>query len=159
MWEGWPVRIHSDRRYEFAASREELWSAFAQVDQYRLWWPWLSDFEGEAIEPGQTWRCTVRPQLPYKVSFRVTILDVTPAQWVSAGIDGDIVGNAELNLLSRPAGCVARLESHLAPGSLLLQSMALLAQPVVTMGHNWVLDSGARQFREHCDLVSRPSIK
>ena len=148
------MRIHSDRRYAFAASCEELWSAFAQVDQYRDWWPWLSDFEGNAIEPGQTWRCTVRPQLPYKVSFRVTILDVTPAQRIYAGIDGDIVGNAELILYSRPEGCEARLVSHLAPDSLLLQSMALLAQPVVTMGHNWVLDSGARQFREHCEVLS-----
>lgn len=148
------MRIHSDRRYAFAASCEQLWSEFARVDQYRVWWPWLSAFDGDAIETGQTWQCTVSPQLPYRVRFRVTILDVTPAQRVSAGIDGDIVGDAELLLQSHPDGCEARLVSHLAPGSLLLQSMALLAQPVVTRGHNWVLDSGARQFREHCELVS-----
>lgn len=153
------MRIHSDRRYVFAASCEELWLAFARVDQYRVWWPWLSYFEGESIERGQSWRCTVRPQLPYNVSFRVTILDVTPAQRISAEIDGDIVGNAELILHSRPNGCEARLVSHLAPESLLLQSMALLAQPVVTMGHNWVLDSGARQFREHCEPVSQRAFK
>jgi hypothetical protein len=36
--------------------------------------------------------------------------------------------------------------SHLEPGNSLLRAVARLAAPVVRYGHDWVLDTGARQF-------------
>ena len=44
------------------------------------------------------------------------------------------------------SGCRATLSSTLAPGNRLLRMMSRLAAPMARFGHDWVLDSGARQF-------------
>jgi hypothetical protein len=69
---------------------------------------------------------------------------------VTALISGEISGTAELTLEpTGEGGCSARLTSALAPSGRFLQAIAMVARPVVTLGHDWVLDTGARQFRKH----------
>jgi hypothetical protein len=92
----------------------------------------------------------VQPPLPYSLTFDITIDEVVPHERVTASITGEIVGTAELRLApDGDGGCTARLRSRLAPASRFLQGVALVARPVVTLGHDWVLDTGARQFRQH----------
>lgn len=43
-------------------------------------------------------------------------------------------------------GCIATLRSSLAPGNIVLQQVSRFAAPMARFGHDWVLDSGARQF-------------
>ncbi len=59
---------------------------------------------------------------------------------------GDVVGEARLEIRDHPQGCEARLVSSLAPGNGLLKVVARMASPMVRFGHDWVLDTGARQF-------------
>jgi hypothetical protein len=44
-------------------------------------------------------------------------------------------------------GCEARLQSRLVPANQVLRAIATLARPVARFGHDWVLDTGLRQFR------------
>ena len=46
-----------------------------------------------------------------------------------------------------------RLTAALSPGSPAFRVLATLARPLVTRGHDWVLDTGARQF---VDRAIRP---
>jgi hypothetical protein len=66
-----------------------------------------------------------------------------------ASIDREIAGNARLEIGPLPNGdaCNARLVSHLAPTNGMLRTIAKLARPIAQFGHDWVLDTGARQFR------------
>ena len=41
---------------------------------------------------------------------------------------------------------MATLRSSLAPGNTALQLVSRFAAPIAKFGHDWVLDSGARQF-------------
>jgi hypothetical protein len=43
-------------------------------------------------------------------------------------------------------GCVATLHSSLAPGNAALAIVSRVAAPIARFGHDWVLDSAARQF-------------
>ena len=43
-------------------------------------------------------------------------------------------------------GCIATLHSSLAPGNTALRLVSRFAGPIARFGHDWVLDSGARQF-------------
>jgi hypothetical protein len=43
-------------------------------------------------------------------------------------------------------GCTATLRSSLAPGNTILQQVSRFAAPLARFGHDWVLDTGARQF-------------
>lgn len=126
-----------------------LWAEIEDVRQFRIWWPWLHRFDAQGMEAGDVWQCTVQPPLPYTLSFAITIDEVQAAERVTATVSGEITGAAQLTIVPEPDGCTARLTSQLAPASRFLQAIALVARPVVSVGHDWVLDTGARQFRRH----------
>jgi uncharacterized protein YndB with AHSA1/START domain len=144
------VHIASDRTYRFDEDPARLWAQLAGVDRYPTWWPWLHRFEADELVTGARWRCTVQPPLPYSLTFTIAIREVVPLERVAAVVSGEIEGSAEVALAAEPAGgTTVRLQSRLAPSSRFLQAVAMVARPVVSLGHDWVLDTGAKQFRTH----------
>ncbi len=141
------MEVRSDRRWAFDVDAETLWSAIAALDEYRRWWPWLRRFDGRALVAGDTWECLVQPPLPYTLRFGIDIHDVVPHRLVTASVHGDITGTARLELEPDGSGCDVRLQSALAPANGVLKAIARVARPVAQFGHDWVLDTGARQFR------------
>ena len=141
------MHVRSDRRYRFPVPPDQVWSAATAIDSYTTWWPWLRRFDADAFRAGAVWSCVVKPPLPYAVAFTVTLDEVVPVGFVRASIAGDVTGSAEIVIAEAPGGSEARLVSELAPGSSLLEMLARAARPVVRLGHDWVLDTGARQFR------------
>jgi uncharacterized protein YndB with AHSA1/START domain len=140
--------VHSDRRHRFGVPRSELWDTITQVDRYPTWWPWLRSFDATDLKPGAEWQCRVQPPLPYSIRLIITIEDVVAEQSVAATVSGDVEGTAELRLLDIPDGSEAHLTSALAPSSRPLKLIARAALPVVRFGHDWVLDTGAKQFSD-----------
>jgi hypothetical protein len=118
-----------------------------RVDDYRTWWPWLRACDAAAVEPGARWTCVVQPPLPYAVRFQVTLDEVQAGRRASATIDGDITGTASIDLTAADDGSEIRLVSALAPSNALLRAVAMVARPIAVMGHDWVMDTGLRQFR------------
>lgn len=140
------MEVRSDRRYRFAVPPPELWAAITAVDRYRGWWPWLRRFDAESFEAGATWSCTVQPPLPYTLRFTIHLEEVEPSRFVTAEIDGDIVGRAAIDLRPLDGGSELRLVSILAPRNPALRLVATVARPAAQFGHDWVLDTGLRQF-------------
>lgn len=140
------MRITSDRRYHFAMAPDELWAAISSVEDYRRWWPWLRRLDAEALVVGDRWSATVQPPLPYSLQFAIDLVEVVPPSLVAATVSGDVVGTARLEVEPDGQGCRARLVSALSPGNRYLQAVAVMARPLVRYGHDWVLDTGARQF-------------
>ena len=139
--------IRSDRRFRFDVERASVWAAITQLERYRQWWPWLHGFDGSALSEGARWRCEVKPPLPYTLRFDVILIEVVDHNIVRARIEGDITGWAQLTAIDRESGCEVRLISELSPASGTLRMVARVARPVAAFGHDWVLDTGARQFR------------
>ncbi len=143
------VRIASDRCWVFPAGRRQVWAAMADTGRYREWWPWLVAFEAPGLARGARWDCTVQPPVPYRLRFALDLTAVDPGESVAAEVSGDVVGTAGLTLADGPAGTTeVRLSSSLAPGNRALRVVAALALPLARFGHDWVLDTGARQFSE-----------
>jgi uncharacterized protein YndB with AHSA1/START domain len=117
-----PGAITTVHRYDLSLPREEVWRLISEVSHYRDWWPWLRVFDGAALAKGEEWRSEVQPPVPYPVRFRVVIEHIEAPALVCASVSGDVVGVAALQLVSR------------------------FAAPLARFGHDWVLDSGARQF-------------
>jgi uncharacterized protein YndB with AHSA1/START domain len=138
--------ITTEHRYDLPLPREDVWTLISEVSSYRHWWPWLRAFEAAALAEGEEWRCEVQPPVPYAVRFRVVIGHVEAPRLVCADISGDVVGHATLQLDEGISGCTATLQSSLAPGNTTLQVISRFAAPIARFGHDWVLDSGARQF-------------
>lgn len=145
------VHVHSDRWYAVDADRRQVWAAFTATERYRGWWPWLAEFDGGPLEAGARWRCAVSPPLPYLVRFTLALDAVDEGRSIRATVEGDITGAATLELIDDgvdSATCRIHLCSDLAPAHPVLRVVAGAAAPVVRRGHDWVLDTGARQFRE-----------
>jgi uncharacterized protein YndB with AHSA1/START domain len=141
-----PGSITTVHRYALPLPRAEAWSLISDVSNYRDWWPWLRAFDAVALAPGEEWRCEVQPPVPYVVRFRVLIDEVETAVRVRARVMGDVVGAATLRLEDVDGGCTATLDSTLAPGTTALRMVSRFTGPIARFGHDWVLDSGARQF-------------
>lgn len=142
--------FRSERRATFAEPPEVVWAALIDVGAYRRWWPWLTELDGDGFDVGATWRCHVRPPLPYSVRFTLHLEEVEPPRFAVATVAGDIEGHASLDL-SEPsggAGTELRLVSVLQSATRTLRLLADLGPPIVRFGHDWVLDTGLRQFRE-----------
>jgi hypothetical protein len=143
---GLPGAITTVHRYELPLEPTTEWSLIKGVGRYRSWWPWLRQFEGGGLSVGDEWYCTVQPPVPYVVRFRVGIDDVEPPSLVRAQVFGDVVGHAPLMPEPAPDGCVAVLHGSLAPGNTALAVVSRFAAPIAKFGHDWALDSAARQF-------------
>jgi hypothetical protein len=143
------VEVRSDRRYRFDVDPPTLWKAMTDVDAYRRWWPWLSRLDAGGFDAGERWQCVVRPPLPYSLRFALDLEVVDPPTLAEAAVSGDIVGSARLTVVPDGDGSIARLQSLLAPANPFLRRVARIARPVVRFGHDWVLDTGAAQFRRH----------
>jgi hypothetical protein len=141
-----PGAIATEHCYELPIGREAVWALISDVSAYRTWWSWLRIFDAAGLVAGDEWRCMVQPPLPYPVRFGVCIDSVEAPVSVRARIQGDVVGTAVLTFEETESGCTARLSSSLAPGNATLRLVSRLAAPVARFGHDWVLDSGARQF-------------
>ncbi len=141
------MEIHSDRTYGFDLPPAALWDAISGVQHYPRWWPWLRSFDGAGLVEGQVWSCVVQPPLPYVVRFDLTLEEVLAPSFIRATASGDIVGSATLDIRPLATGGELRLRSSLAPRNELLRVFAAVARPLVRRGHDWVLDTGARQFR------------
>lgn len=148
LWHREAVDIGSDRRYRFVASRPAVWAALTRVDDYPGWWPWLREFDGDVFATGARWRCVVSPPLPYTVRFELHLLDVVAPESVDARIEGDITGHAHLELTDDGAGCELRLVSELTAVRGAAEFVSRFVPPLASFGHHWVLDNGARQFRD-----------
>jgi uncharacterized protein YndB with AHSA1/START domain len=140
------VEVRSERRFDFDAAPPALWAALGSVDDYSRWWPWLRRFEARALAPGEEWRCTVKPPLPYVVRFAIRFDEVEVERRIDATVQGDIEGPAQLLIEPSAGGSAVTLTSSLRPTNTVLKVAALLGRPLVRYGHDWVLDIGAGQF-------------
>jgi uncharacterized protein YndB with AHSA1/START domain len=141
-----PGSITSAHRFDIPIGRAEMWDIISDVDAYRSWWPWLRRFQATGLTQGGHWHCEVQPPLPYVVRFQVHLVEVEAPVRIEAEVTGDVVGSAHFTLLDQGESCVAELQSTLAPSSPHLRFVARLASPIARFGHDWVLESGARQF-------------
>jgi hypothetical protein len=140
------VEIVSDRTYTFDHPRELVWSSIGAIDAYPRRWPWLRDFDASGLEPGAIWTCAIQPPLPYTLRIRLDITEVEPGRLVSATVGGDLRGRATVELRGDDAPCAVRVMSRLTPSNRVMGMAARLVAPVARWGHDWVLDTGARQF-------------
>ncbi|GAC1587595.1 MAG: SRPBCC family protein [Acidimicrobiales bacterium] len=142
------MRLRSDRRYSFDQPPATVWAALIRIEQYQSWWPWLQEFDADSFTRGASWTATIQPPIPYSLRFGLDLQEVVVCQSVAAVIHGDIEGWARIELCGGDEGARLRLVSELSASSALLRIIADVARPVVQFGHDWVLDTGLRQFAE-----------
>jgi uncharacterized protein YndB with AHSA1/START domain len=140
------VELVSDRRWCFGAPPDVVWAALAATDDYPTWWPWLRGFDADGLVAGGRWRCTVRPPLQYSVRFALDLEEVEAPRLVTARVSGDITGRARIDITAAGARSEVHLASALRPTRRTIAWLAAAAGPIARRSHDWVLETGARQF-------------
>ncbi len=140
------MELVSDRRWCFDAAHDEVWAALAATDLYATWWPWLTTFDAAGLVAGARWQCAVRPPLRYTVRFGIEILEVQEPDFVTARVSGDIAGQARIEVAGRGERSEVRLTSALMPTGRTVAWLTAVAGPIARRSHDWILDTGARQF-------------
>lgn len=155
-WRG-ALTVRSDRRFRFEATPAQVWQQMANVGSYRAWWSsWLREFDAASLSEGEVWRCRIQPPVPYAVRFTVTLDEVDELRRVAAHVAGDIAGTARVDLTPAGRGTEVHLMSSLTPCHPRLRAFAVLGGPFVRRGHDWVLDTGAREFDRRAVGVPAP---
>ena len=88
----------------------------------------------------------MQPPLPYAVRFDLVLTEVVEGRAVGARVEGDVRGDAHIEIAPDGEGSALRLTSSLAPTHPMLRAVARVARPIASFGHDWVLDTGFRQF-------------
>ena len=149
--------IRSDRRVTFDEPPEQVWEAVTHPERYTTWWPWLRRLDATGLAEGEVWVCDVQPPLPYSLRFTITIGEVVAGRSVQASVGGDITGTACVDLTPLGDATEVHVVSDLAPSAGVLRAFARVARPLVTWGHDWVLDQGVRQFRGRASSSAPPA--
>lgn len=140
--------FHFDGRWVFPGKPDEVWDVLSRTDRYQQWWPWLRALESGGLVQGSVSRCVVRAPVPYALRFDVEVLEVAPSRLVVTRVSGDLEGPARMELEAHREGSEARLSWELELKAPLLGAASRVARPLMEWGHNWVVDSGVRQFRQ-----------
>ena len=126
---------------------ERLWEALTATAQFPRWWPWLRRLDGDGLVPGGRSECVVRAPVPYTLRFTVEVRGVGPGRRVDTWISGDLEGPARLQVHEHPEGSAAHLAWAVELRHGLLRRLARVGRPVMEWGHDWVVETGLRQFR------------
>lgn len=140
-------RFRFDRTFRFDAPADDLWSAIADTRSYPRVWSWLDEFESGPLVEGTRASFRVRPPLPYRLRFAVTLDEVRAPELVRGRVSGDAVGEAALVVLSTDGGSAARLTWDLEVVRPSLTRAAPFLRPLMVAGHDAVVALGVRQFR------------
>ena len=132
--------MHTERSTRIAAAPDAVWDTLRQVDRYRDWWPWLRSFDARGLEQGDRWTCTVRPPLPYQVTFTIVLEDVVGGEAVAARVEGDVEGEARIDLVPDTDGTDLRLVADLHAATPWLRRLDRWARPVARFGHDRIID-------------------
>ena len=83
---------------------DRFWDTISRTDEYRVWWPWLREFDADGMEKGSTWRAVIQSPLPYALRVKLVLDDVEPGARLAATVSGDIEGRAALDLTPTATG-------------------------------------------------------
>lgn len=141
--------ILTDRVDPMPVGPEALWARLGDVGAYPGWWPWLRAFDARALRAGETWRATISPPLPWRLTVAIHLEEVVEAERVVARLTGDIAGPARLELRPDPGGTLLALRAELAPAKPALRALAATARPLAQASHDHVIVRALDQLRRH----------
>ena len=144
------MELASDRRWCFDAPPDDVWAALAATSEYRTWWPWLTSFDAVGLVAGAQVAVHGAPAAAVLGAVR----DRPRAGRAAAPADGS---RDRATSPAGPASSIAacgersevRLVSTLAPTRRAMALLTAVAGPIARRSHDWVLDTGARQFAAH----------
>jgi uncharacterized protein YndB with AHSA1/START domain len=142
------VAFHLDRRFVFDREPDAVWAALSRPQDYPRWWSWLRSVDAHDLTEGTTARCLIRAPVPFTLRLELHVDRVVPGERIEVTAAGDLVGTGSVALAAHPTGTEMRLVWDLEPHQRLLRTAGRLSRPMLQWGQDFVVRTGARQFRQ-----------
>lgn len=129
-----------------------LWSKLCERDRYGEWWTWMRELEtaGAGLEPGASFAFVVVSPLPYRMRLRVTISDSVRPEWLEAKVEGDLRGQARIDLSPEEEDVtLATLAWEVEVMHRAMRIGARAARPLVRWGQDWAVGLALERFAAH----------
>mgnify|MGYP000085348036 CR=1 FL=1 len=140
--------FHLDRRFVFDREPDVVWDALSRPQDYPRWWSWLRSVDADALTEGTTARCLIRAPVPFTLRLALHVDRVEPGRRIEVTAAGDLTGTGAVSLIPHPTGTEIHLVWDLVPHQRLARAAGLLSGPLLQWGQDWVVRTGARQFRQ-----------
>ena len=136
--------------YWFPADPTQLWAAAEQFGMFQSWWGWLDEFHADApgLVAGNVLHGLVVPPVPCRLRLDIRLQRCEPPRLIVASVEGDLRGQAVLQLDGADDGTRATLTWSLEMRSAPLRAAARVAYPLMRWGHDRVLDMAVAGFRQ-----------
>jgi carbon monoxide dehydrogenase subunit G len=142
-------------QHEFAQSRQQLWRALEDVDQFESWWSWLEEFslEGDTLARGSVLHGVVAPPVPYRMRISVELTECEPPRRIDALVHGDLEGDAALEVLESGSGCRVEVNWTVEMMQRPMRMANRLAHPLLQWGHDVVVGATVAGFRRRLESL------
>jgi hypothetical protein len=151
-------QVEYQASFWFPVTPPQLWTIVERFDLFESWWVWLADFtaDDDGLVDGNVLRGTVIPPVPYRLRLTVQLQRCDRPRLVEAAIDGDLRGQASLQLKAVAGGTRADVAWSLRMRSAPLRVAAHVAYPLMRWGHDRIVDMAVAGFRERAlpDMVA-----
>ena len=139
--------------FRFDASPKQLWDRIEELDQFELWFPWLSDFrfDGDGLSAGTVLNGVVTPPLPYRMQLRIEIDQSERPSSIDATIGGDLTGNAHIRIHPVPDGAMAEVSWSVEMRQPIMRIACRLGRPLLQWGHDRVVEITVANFRQRIE--------
>jgi uncharacterized protein YndB with AHSA1/START domain len=150
--------LTAERRWRSNQPGEQVWSTVLDFSAYPTWWPFLISFDPPPLEPGASTEAVVRAPAGYRLRLELELTEVDAPRKVVIAVDGDVIGESTVTVVSVDGGSEVGLHWSLAPRRRLLRTLGVVAGPVLVRGHDRILDDGFRRCLEATglDLIPIP---
>jgi carbon monoxide dehydrogenase subunit G len=137
------------RSFRFHASPEKLWDRIEELDQFELWFPWLTDFsfDGDGLSAGTVLTGVVSPPLPYRMRLRVELDRSERPTSIDATIGGDLTGNAHIHIRPDADGAMAEVSWSVEMLQPIMRIAWRFGRPLLQWGHDRVVEITVANFR------------
>jgi hypothetical protein len=139
--------------FAFALTPTRLWERIEEVDQFELWWPWLSqcDLEGNGLAQGSVLRGVISPPVPYRMRVWIEFGECVPSQSLEAMVGGDLTGVARLKLRPEAGGTWAEVAWTLEMQKPAMRMACRFGYPLLRRGHDRVVEMTVAGLRRRIE--------
>jgi len=131
---------------------ERVYAVLSDVEAAPRWWPQAYHrvheiARGEANGVGRILEITTKGALPYRLTWRLEILELEPPRLIRLRASGELVGFGEWQLAGAGDDVALTYTWRVRAEHPLLRRLEFLLKPIFALNHNWVMRKGEEGMR------------
>jgi hypothetical protein len=130
------------------ASLAEVWDILCHPDLWPEWWESLEQIveleKGDKHGIGALHRYTWKGALPYRITFDIHVLNITPLCLLEGEASGEVEGRGVWSFSDNGVDTIVTYDWNIRTNARWMNCLAPLAAPIFRWNHHMVMRDGAK---------------